>query len=109
MLNVIGQSTVSSFPLQTASAQPYPSARRTDKGSLFTLLTRALVLAAGSFLLVASLVDPPAMVDSRPRLVAMVLSRSINDERLSKQYLQAATESVLMELPAGDAQQGSLQ
>lgn len=73
MLNAVllSQSTVSSFPLRTATAQPYASARRTDKRSPFKLFTRALVLAAGSFLLVASLVDPPAMADSRPHMPAL--------------------------------------
>jgi hypothetical protein len=87
MLNAVllSQSTVSSFPLRAGTAQPYASARRTDRRSLFKLYTRALVLAAGSFLLVVSLVDPP------------------------KEFLQAAAESVLMESSAGDAQQGSLQ
>jgi hypothetical protein len=82
MLNavILSQSTVSSFPLRAGTAQPYASARRTDRRSQFKLFTRALVLAAGSFL-----VDPP------------------------KQFLQAAAESVLMESSAGDAQQGSLQ
>jgi TetR/AcrR family transcriptional repressor of nem operon len=40
---------------------------------------------------------------------AVVLSRAVNDERLSKQFLQAAAESVLMVSSASDAQQGSLQ
>lgn len=71
MLNAIGQSTVSSFPLRTATALPYASARRTDTRSLFKLFTCALVLAAGSFLLVASLVEPPAMADSRPHMAAL--------------------------------------
>ena len=39
---------------------------------------------------------------------AVVLSRAVNDERLSKQFLQAAAKGVLMEL-SGDAQQGPLQ
>ena len=37
---------------------------------------------------------------------ALVLSRAVNDERLSKQFLQAAAKGVLMGLSAGDAQQG---
>jgi TetR/AcrR family transcriptional repressor of nem operon len=37
---------------------------------------------------------------------AVVLSRAVNDKRLSKRFLQAAAESVLTESPAGDAQQG---
>ncbi len=40
---------------------------------------------------------------------AVVLSRAVNDERLSKQFLQAAAESVLMGSSASDAQQGPLQ
>ncbi len=40
---------------------------------------------------------------------AMVLSRAVNDERLSKQFLQAAAESVLKGSSASDAQQGPLQ
>jgi TetR/AcrR family transcriptional repressor of nem operon len=39
---------------------------------------------------------------------AVVLSRAVNDERLSKQFLQAAAESV-MGSSAGAAQQGQLQ
>jgi TetR/AcrR family transcriptional repressor of nem operon len=37
---------------------------------------------------------------------AVVLSRAVNDKRLSKRFLQAAAESVLTGSPAGDAQQG---
>ncbi len=37
---------------------------------------------------------------------AVVLSRAVNDERLSKHFLQAAAESVLTGVSAGDAQQG---
>ena len=40
---------------------------------------------------------------------AVVLARAVNDERLSKQFLQAAAESVLMGSSAGDAQQGPRQ
>jgi TetR/AcrR family transcriptional regulator, transcriptional repressor for nem operon len=40
---------------------------------------------------------------------AVVLSRAVNDERLSKQFLQAAAKGVLMGLSAGDAQQGPRQ
>ena len=40
---------------------------------------------------------------------AVVLSRAINDERLSKQFLQAAAKGVLMRLSAGDDQQAPLQ
>jgi TetR/AcrR family transcriptional repressor of nem operon len=40
---------------------------------------------------------------------AVVLSRAVNDERLSKQFLQAAAKGVLLGLSAGDAQQGPLQ
>ena len=38
---------------------------------------------------------------------AVVLARAVNDERLSKRFLQAAAESVLSGSPAGDAQLGS--
>jgi TetR/AcrR family transcriptional regulator, transcriptional repressor for nem operon len=40
---------------------------------------------------------------------AVVLSRAVNDERLSKRFLQGAAESVLMGSSAGDAQQGPRQ
>jgi TetR/AcrR family transcriptional regulator, transcriptional repressor for nem operon len=40
---------------------------------------------------------------------AVVLSRAVNDERLSKQFLQAAAKGVLMGLSAGEAQQGPRQ
>ncbi|WP_342235618.1 TetR/AcrR family transcriptional regulator [Inquilinus sp. OTU3971] len=40
---------------------------------------------------------------------AVVLSRAVNDERLSKRFLQAAAESVLTGPSAGDAQQGPRQ
>jgi TetR/AcrR family transcriptional regulator, transcriptional repressor for nem operon len=40
---------------------------------------------------------------------AVVLSRAVNDEQLSKQFLQAAAKGVLLGLSAGDAQQGPLQ
>ena len=40
---------------------------------------------------------------------AVVLSRAVNDERLSKQFLQAATDAVRMKLSAGDARQGPVQ
>lgn len=40
---------------------------------------------------------------------AMVLSRAVNDQELSKRFLQAAAESVLIGASAGQAQQGSLQ
>jgi TetR/AcrR family transcriptional repressor of nem operon len=40
---------------------------------------------------------------------AVVLSRAVNDERLSKQFLQAATKAVLMGSSAGDTQEGPLQ
>jgi TetR/AcrR family transcriptional repressor of nem operon len=39
---------------------------------------------------------------------AVVLSRAVNDEQLSKQFLQAAAESVLMGSSASDAQQGPI-
>src|SRR5215204_6954896 len=40
---------------------------------------------------------------------AVVLSRAVNDERLSKRFLQAAAESALTGSSAGDAQQGPRQ
>src|SRR5438045_4703167 len=40
---------------------------------------------------------------------AVVLSRAVNDERLSKQFLQAAAKGVLMGLSADDSQQGPLE
>lgn len=40
---------------------------------------------------------------------ALVLSRAVNNKRLSKQFLQAAAKSVLMTSSASDAQQGALQ
>jgi TetR/AcrR family transcriptional repressor of nem operon len=47
-----------------------------------------------------------AMATLSTMVGAVVLSRAINDERLSKQFLQAAAKDVLMGLSAGDAQQG---
>ena len=40
---------------------------------------------------------------------AVLLARAVNDERLSKRFLQAAAESVLMGSSAGHAQQGPRQ
>jgi TetR/AcrR family transcriptional regulator, transcriptional repressor for nem operon len=40
---------------------------------------------------------------------ALVLSRAVNNKRLSKRFLQAAAKSVLMTSSASDAQEGSLQ
>src|SRR4051812_11204139 len=40
---------------------------------------------------------------------AVILSRAVNDERLSKQFLQAAADAVRLELSAGDAREGPLQ
>ena len=40
---------------------------------------------------------------------AVILSRAVNDERMSKQFLQSAVDSVLTKPSAGDAQQGSIQ
>ena len=40
---------------------------------------------------------------------AMVLSRAVNDEELSKRFLQAAAENILTGSSAGDAQQGPRQ
>jgi TetR/AcrR family transcriptional regulator, transcriptional repressor for nem operon len=37
---------------------------------------------------------------------AVVLSRAVNDKRLSKRFLQAAAESVLSRSPAGDGKRG---
>lgn len=39
---------------------------------------------------------------------ALVLSRAVNNKRLSKRFLQAAAKSVLMSSSAGDAQKGQL-
>jgi TetR/AcrR family transcriptional regulator, transcriptional repressor for nem operon len=55
----------------------------------------------------------PIMPTARPWPIlstmvgAVVLSRAVNDKRLSKQFLHAAAESV-MELSAGAAQKGQL-
>ena len=40
---------------------------------------------------------------------AVLLSRAVNDERLSKQFLEAAGKGVLMGLSADDSQQGPLE
>jgi TetR/AcrR family transcriptional repressor of nem operon len=40
---------------------------------------------------------------------ALLLSRAVNDEDLSKRFLQAAAESVMAASSAGDAQLGSRQ
>ncbi|WP_201839107.1 TetR/AcrR family transcriptional regulator [Microvirga zambiensis] len=40
---------------------------------------------------------------------AVVLSRAVNDEQMSKRFLQAAAESVLTGLSAGEAQEGPRQ
>ena len=40
---------------------------------------------------------------------AVLLSRAVNDEQLSRRFLQAAAESVLVASSAGDAQQGPRQ
>jgi TetR/AcrR family transcriptional repressor of nem operon len=40
---------------------------------------------------------------------AVLLSRAVNDEQLSRRFLQAAAESVLVTSSAGDAPQGPLQ
>lgn len=40
---------------------------------------------------------------------AVVLSRAVNDEHMSKQFLQSAANSVQMRSSANDAQQGSIQ
>jgi TetR/AcrR family transcriptional regulator, transcriptional repressor for nem operon len=40
---------------------------------------------------------------------AVLLSRAVNDEQLSKRFLQAAADSVLTGSSAGDAQPGARQ
>ena len=40
---------------------------------------------------------------------ALLLSRAVNDEHLSKRFLQAAAESVMAASSAGDAQLGPRQ
>ena len=40
---------------------------------------------------------------------AVVLSRALNDEQLSKQFLQAAADAVRMESSTGNARQESVQ
>jgi TetR/AcrR family transcriptional repressor of nem operon len=42
-------------------------------------------------------------------VAAVLLSRAVNNELLSKRFLQAAAESVLMGSSAGDAQHGPRQ
>ena len=50
--------------------------------------------------------DGKAMAILSTMVGAVVLARAVNDERFSQQFLQAAARGVLMELSAGDAQQG---
>jgi TetR/AcrR family transcriptional repressor of nem operon len=52
--------------------------------------------------------DGEAMAILSTMVGAVVLSRVVNDERLSRQFLQAAAESVLTGASASDAQEGSL-
>ena len=40
---------------------------------------------------------------------AVLLSRVVNDEQMSKRFLEAATESVLMAASAGETRQGARQ
>lgn len=53
--------------------------------------------------------DDKAMAILSTMVGAVLLSRAVNDKRLSKQFLQAAAASVLMESPPGDARQGPRQ
>ncbi|CAN5555136.1 TetR/AcrR family transcriptional regulator [soil metagenome] len=50
--------------------------------------------------------DGKAMAILSTMVGAVLLSRAVNDKRLSKRFLQAAAESVLTGSPAGDARQG---
>jgi TetR/AcrR family transcriptional repressor of nem operon len=50
-----------------------------------------------------------AMVILSTMVGAVLLSRAVNDERLSKQFLQAAAKGVLTGSSAGDAQPGARQ
>jgi TetR/AcrR family transcriptional regulator, transcriptional repressor for nem operon len=49
--------------------------------------------------------DGKAMAVLSTMVGAMLLSRAVNDKRLSKRFLQAAAASVLAQAPGGDAQQ----
>ena len=53
--------------------------------------------------------DGRAMAILSTMVGAVVLSRVVNDERLSKQFLQAAAKSVQTGSPAGNASHGPLQ
>jgi TetR/AcrR family transcriptional repressor of nem operon len=53
--------------------------------------------------------DGRAMAALSTMIGAVVLSRAVNDERLSKQFLQAAAESVLAGTSASDAREGPRQ
>jgi len=53
--------------------------------------------------------DSKAMAILSTMVGAVLLSRVVNDERLSKQFLQAATEAVQTRSSAGAAQEGPLQ
>ena len=53
--------------------------------------------------------DGKAMAVLSTMVGAVLLSRAVNDKQLSKRFLQAAAESVLMVSSAGDAKQGRRQ
>jgi TetR/AcrR family transcriptional regulator, transcriptional repressor for nem operon len=53
--------------------------------------------------------DDRAMAILSTMVGAVLLSRAVNDEQLSKRFLQAAAESVLTGSSAGDAQPGARQ
>ena len=53
--------------------------------------------------------DGKAMAVLSTMVGAVLLSRAVNDKRLSKRFLQSAAESVLMESSACDARQGPRQ
>jgi TetR/AcrR family transcriptional repressor of nem operon len=50
--------------------------------------------------------DPKAMAILSTMVGAVLLARAVNDEQLSKRFLQAAAESVRMVSSAGDVPQG---
>ena len=50
-----------------------------------------------------------AMAIASTMVGAVVLARAVNDERLSKQFLEAAAESVLSQSSSNDTQQGQRQ
>ncbi|RXT57415.1 TetR family transcriptional regulator [Bosea sp. Tri-44] len=53
--------------------------------------------------------DGRAMAVLSTMVGAVLLSRAVNDEHMSKRLLQAAAESVLAQLPAGEARSGPRQ